>query len=93
MINVNEYFDGNVKSIGYENAEGKSSVGVMEPGEYTFGTGKPEIMTVVEGEMTVKLPGESEWKTFKTGEYYNVPGNSSFDLKIPVQTAYLCQYR
>lgn len=93
MINVNEYFDGNVKSLGYENAAGKSSVGVMAPGEYTFGTAAPEIMTVVEGSMEIKLKGEREWKTYKAGETFTVVGDSSFDLKITENTSYLCQYR
>ena len=39
MLNVSEYFDGKVKSIGYESAStGRASVGVMAEGEYTFGT-------------------------------------------------------
>ncbi|KPM47869.1 pyrimidine/purine nucleoside phosphorylase [Jiulongibacter sediminis] len=93
MIKANEYFEGNVKSLGFATAEGDSSVGVMEAGEYTFGTGKPEIMHVIEGEMSILLKGETEWKTYKAGEHFNVEGNSSFDVKTSGQTAYLCQYR
>jgi len=32
MLKVNEYFDGKVKSIALENAEGNATVGVMEQG-------------------------------------------------------------
>ncbi|MFT6880264.1 MAG: hypothetical protein ACJARG_001196, partial [Arcticibacterium sp.] len=46
MIKSSEYFDSRVKSLGYETTEGKSSIGVMEPGEYTFGTAAAEVMTV-----------------------------------------------
>jgi uncharacterized protein YaiE (UPF0345 family) len=92
MINVNEYFEGNVKSLGYSREGGKSTVGVMEPGEYTFNTGNPEVMVVIEGKMEVLIAGEDEWKTYSNGEKYDVPGNSSFQLRIPVQTSYLCQY-
>ena len=92
MINVNEYFEGKVKSIGYSRAGGKSTIGVMEPGEYTFNTGSPEVMVVIEGQMDVQLAGEESWTTYQNGEKYDVPGNSSFNLKVPVQTSYLCQY-
>jgi len=48
MITENQYFDGNVKSLGYETTKGKSTVGIINPGEYTFGTAQKEIMHVVE---------------------------------------------
>lgn len=92
MINANEYFDGNVKSLGYESAEGKSTLGVMEAGEYTFDTSLDEIMTVVQGELVVQLPGESEWKSFKKGDSFNVAANKSFNVKTKVASSYLCQY-
>jgi uncharacterized protein YaiE (UPF0345 family) len=34
----------------------------MAPGEYEFGTAKREIMHVVSGALTVKLPGSDNWK-------------------------------
>ena len=92
MISANEYFDGNVKSLGYESAEGKSTLGVMEVGEYTFDTSLDEIMTVVQGELVVQLPGESEWKSFKAGDSFNVAANKSFNVKTSVVSSYLCQY-
>ncbi|MBO9672007.1 MAG: pyrimidine/purine nucleoside phosphorylase [Sphingobacteriaceae bacterium] len=93
MITQNQYFDGNVKSLGYETAEGKSTVGVINPGEYTFGTAQKEIMHVIEGELTALLPGEPDWQSIKAGSNFEVPANSSFKIKTTVQTAYLCQYR
>jgi uncharacterized protein YaiE (UPF0345 family) len=57
MIKVNEYFDGNVKSMGLENEDGKATVGVMAAGEFEFGTSPVEYMTVVSGSMTV-LPAK-----------------------------------
>lgn len=62
MLKVNEYFDGQVKSLGFETSGERASVGVMAAGEYTFGTAAPERMTVVKGALTVKLPGHIEWK-------------------------------
>lgn len=51
MIKVNEYFNGTVKSLGYETADGPATVGVMAKGEYEFGTSTLEIMTVVTGSL------------------------------------------
>jgi len=93
MISTNEYFDGNVKSLGYTSEKGKSTVGVMEAGEYEFGTSTHETMIVVEGEMAVKLPEVSEWKTYKAGESYEIEANKKFQVKVSQQTAYLCQYK
>ncbi|TDG36928.1 pyrimidine/purine nucleoside phosphorylase [Pedobacter changchengzhani] len=93
MITENQYFDGNVKSLGYETAEGKSTVGVINPGEYEFGTANKEIMHVVEGELIALLPNQTEWKSFKSGTSFEVEANSSFKVRAEVQTAYLCQYR
>ncbi|NIF23439.1 pyrimidine/purine nucleoside phosphorylase [Candidatus Pantoea multigeneris] len=93
MLNVNEYFDGKVKSIGFEaDTIGRASVGVMAAGEYTFGTAQPEEMTVVSGALKVLLPGETEWVWFEAGTSFNVPGNSEFHLQVAESTSYLCRY-
>tara|TARA_Y100001956_G_scaffold82310_1_gene102691 strand:+ start:2829 stop:3110 length:282 start_codon:yes stop_codon:yes gene_type:complete len=92
MIKVNSYFEESVKSLGFTQGDDNSSVGVMLAGEYTFGTAAPERMTVVKGEMTIKRAGDSDWSTFKSGESFDVAGDSSFDLQLSVTTAYLCEY-
>ena len=63
MLNVNEYFDGNVKSVGFQGDPLSSSVGVMAPGEYEFGTSQNEVMTVVAGELVVSLPGSEDFQS------------------------------
>ena len=93
MINVNEYFGGTVKSLAYKSAEGKSTVGVIEPGEYEFGTSTHETMVVIEGELVALLPGQSEWKSFKNSESFEVHADSSFKVKANSQTSYLCKYK
>lgn len=92
MLNINQYFDGKVASIGFQTKDLPATVGVMVPGEYTFGTEKREYMTVVSGALTVKLPGEEDWKEFSEGETFIVEANQSFDLKVAIDTAYLCKY-
>ncbi|GAA1236771.1 pyrimidine/purine nucleoside phosphorylase [Kitasatospora nipponensis] len=93
MFKVNEYFDGAVKSIAFTAQEGPATVGAMAPGEYEFGTAKREIMQVVSGVLTVKLPGSDQWETFKAGERFDVPADSRFQVRTAVETAYLCEYR
>ncbi len=92
MLTVNEYFEGKVKSIGLQTQTLPATVGVMAPGEYTFGTDCKEIMTVVCGELKVKLPGESDWQIFIDGQVFEVEANTSFDLIVESDTAYLCKY-
>lgn len=92
MLNVNEYFDGNVKSIGFENSEGQVTTGVMAPGEYEFGTSQKELMKVVSGELIVKLPGAAEYVNYPAGTEFNVDANQKFQLKVEQSSAYLCFY-
>lgn len=92
MFKVNEYFDGKVKSIAFTTATGPATAGVMAPGEYEFGTGKKEIMTVVSGKLTVKLPGEQVWRDFPKNSTFTVAPDSKFRLKVAENTAYLCLY-
>jgi purine/pyrimidine-nucleoside phosphorylase len=92
MFNVNEYFDGKVKSLAFNSRQGKATLGVMAPGEFEFGTNTVEYMTVVSGAMEVMLPGESEWKTYKPFETFMVPKDVRFKVKMAEETAYLCRY-
>lgn len=92
MLKINEYFNGQVKSIGFSNPQCSATVGVMASGEYTFGTNQAERMHVLNGELQVKLPGSADWQSFTSGSQFEVPANSSFQLQVPVETAYLCEY-
>jgi hypothetical protein len=92
MLKLNEYFGGTVKSIALENEEGNATVGVMEAGEYTFGTSTIELMTVTSGVLEVLLPGESSWKTYKKGETFRVEKDVQFKVNAKGQVAYYCLY-
>lgn len=92
MLEVNEYFDGNVKSIGFQTATLPATVGVMAPGEYEFGTSQKETMTVVSGELLVKLPGASDFRSYPAGAGFVVEADQKFQLQVSVATAYLCTY-
>ncbi|EPF7975634.1 pyrimidine/purine nucleoside phosphorylase [Vibrio harveyi] len=91
-IKENSYFAGGVKSLGFSQQGQDVSVGVMLPGEYTFGTQAPERMSVVKGALIVKKAGEVDWVTYNIGEFFEVEGNSSFELQVKDATAYLCEY-
>ena len=89
---ANIYYDGKVTSRTVEFDDGSiKSLGIMLPGDYTFGTKEAEIMEMLSGELEVRLPNE-EWKTLNTPETFNVPANVSFDLKIKTVTDYCCSY-
>lgn len=90
---ANVYFEGKVTSrtVFFQNGE-KKTLGIMMPGEYEFSTGVAEIMEVLGGSMDVKLPGASDYKTFNTGDSFQVPANSSFKLILHVVADYCCSY-
>ncbi len=92
MLKHNSYFDGKVQSIGFERLGRSASVGVIETGTHTFSTGAPERMTLISGELEVKLPGYDEMRLYAAGTAFEVEGNSSFDVKATAPAAYLCEY-
>lgn len=91
-MQVNEYFGGNVISIGFENSEGRATSGIMAPGVYEFGTSENELMKITSGELAAKLPGESEFTTYVGGQEFKVAANVKFQVDVKEPTAYLCFY-
>ena len=90
---ANIYFEGNVTSRSYTQDGVKKSLGIMMPGEYTFGTESAEHMEIIAGDVEVLLSGmESNWEAIKSGEYFEVPANSSFEIKVNKVTDYCCTY-
>lgn len=93
MISVNEYFDGKVKSIAFEGSALPATVGVMDVGEFVFSTSQFEVMTVIDGLLRVRLPGETDYSDYSSGSSFEVPANASFDVIVARQTAYHCTYQ
>ncbi|MET8425780.1 MULTISPECIES: pyrimidine/purine nucleoside phosphorylase [unclassified Nocardia] len=90
---ANVYFDGKCVSHNIELADGTSkSIGVILPATLTFNTGAPEIMELLEGQCNVTLAGESEAVTYKGGESFSVPGNSSFQIEVVEPVHYVCHF-
>ena len=87
------YFDGKCVSHGITFADGtKKSVGVVLPATLTFNTGAPEIMECVAGSCEYKLAGTDAWVKSSAGEKFNVPGNSSFDIRVTEAYHYVCHF-
>lgn len=91
---ANIYFEGNVTSRTVYEADGtKKTLGIMMPGSYTFGTDDAEHMEIIAGHVEVEIKGEEgNVETIKGGEYFEVPANSSFDIKVLEPTDYCCTY-
>jgi purine/pyrimidine-nucleoside phosphorylase len=91
---ANVYFDGKCVSHTVTLADGtRKSVGVILPATLTFNTGAPEIMETVAGRCTIKLAGSDTWTSYGPGESYNVPGNSSFEIKVEAEPYhYICHF-
>ena len=90
---ANIYFDGKVTSRTVKFADGShKTLGIMLPGDYSFNTDAREIMEVLAGSMEIRLAGADGWRTYGAGSQFEVPANSSFDLKISQPADYCCSY-
>lgn len=90
---ANLYFNGKVSSRTVLFKDGsKKTLGLMAPGEYEFGTDQHEIMEILSGELTVRLPGSDSWQAIKGGQQFEVPANAKFQLKVTTMTDYCCSY-
>lgn len=90
---ANIYFDGKVTSRTLRFEDGSiKTLGIMLAGEYTFSTGDAEIMEIMSGEMEVQLPGSDEWITINGPQNFDVPANSSFNLKVKTVSDYCCSF-
>lgn len=90
---ANVYFEGNVTSRTIVDSNGiRKTLGIMMPGSYKFGTEAAEHMEIVSGEVEILLEQDSNWEIIKGGEYFEVPANSAFDIKVKTITDYCCTY-
>jgi uncharacterized protein YaiE (UPF0345 family) len=88
------YFGGKCVSHAITLADGtKKSVGVILPSELTFATAAPESMEGVAGECEVQLPGSTEWVRYGAGQSFDVPGQSSFRIRVAGEPYhYVCHF-
>ena len=90
LAKANVYFDGKVVSHTVQFADGtKKTVGLIYPGAFHFGTQAAERMEITAGFCRVKLAGQSQWKDYATGQLFEVPTNSGFDIEVKTG---ICEY-
>jgi uncharacterized protein YaiE (UPF0345 family) len=89
---ANIYFEGQVtsRSVNFQDGSSKT-LGIMLPGEYEFSTDDKELMEITSGELEVLLPN-SDWQSISSGESFEVPANSKFQLKVSKITDYCCSF-
>lgn len=90
---ANIYFNGAVASHTVLFSDGtKKTLGIMQPGEYTFNTGVAELMEILSGELDLQLAGEGGWRRVGGGQSFEVPANSSFTMKVQTVSDYCCSF-
>ncbi|MET0065750.1 MAG: pyrimidine/purine nucleoside phosphorylase [Candidatus Thiodiazotropha sp.] len=90
---ANIYFEGAVTSRSLQFANGESkTLGIMQPGEYRFNTGKAEIMEILSGDVRVRLKDSEEWQDYAAGDRFEVPADSAFDIQVNKVTDYCCSF-
>ncbi|PKM63237.1 MAG: hypothetical protein CVU97_01465 [Firmicutes bacterium HGW-Firmicutes-21] len=91
---ANVYFDGRVTSRTVLFQDGtKKTLGFMQSGEYEFNTDTEELMEIIGGEMDIMQKNETSFTTYKEGQSFVVPANSSFKIIVKSFSDYCCSYR
>ena len=90
---ANIYFEGNVISRDIFLKDGsKKTLGVMLVGQYKFNTVSRECIEINSGKLNVKIFGADNWQLISNGMSFNIPKNSSFEVKVLELVNYTCSY-
>ena len=90
---ANIYFGGAVASRTVIFPDGsKKTLGLMQPGEYTFNTGAAELMEILAGDLEYRVGVNGDWARISGGESFQVPANSSFTMKVATVSDYCCSF-
>jgi len=90
VAKANVYFDGKVVSHSILFPDGsKKTLGLIYPGKFHFGTDKAERMELTAGRCSVKLDGQTATHTYSTGQVFEVPAKSGFDIEVK---SGICEY-
>jgi uncharacterized protein YaiE (UPF0345 family) len=90
---ANVYFGGGVTSRTVLFADGtKKTLGIMQPGEYSFDTGVREVMEILSGRLEVQLPDSDAWISLSGGQSFAVPANATFTVRVQKLTDYVCSF-
>ena len=92
---ANVFFDGRCVSHTVTFADGtRKSCGVILPGSgsITFDVGAAEVMQTVAGECEVKRTGEDAFTRYGEGQSFDVPANTSFEIRVATPYHYICHF-
>lgn len=88
---ANVYFGGGVTSRTILFADGaRKTLGIMQPGEYSFTTAAPETMEILNGELDLKVP--EGWRRYRQGDSFHVPGETTFTVRAVTLVDYCCTF-
>jgi len=94
MKQANVYFDGKCVSHTVLFPDGvRKTIGIIFPSTLNFNTAAPEVMEINAGKCRVRLAGKDDWQTYTTGESFDVPGDSSFDIEVVEMLDYVCHFK
>lgn len=91
----NVYFGGKCISHTVQFSDGtKKTLGVILPTDspLEFKTNVPERMEIISGECRVQIAENTETESFRAGQSFYVPGNSSFKLETEEVLDYVCHF-
>ena len=91
MLKHNSYFEGGVQSVGFERHGRRLTVGVIDKGEFHFDTASAERMTVLAGELRVRIAG-GDPDRYPAGTVFEISANTGFDVSAELPSAYLCEF-
>lgn len=90
---ASSYFDGKVTSRTVLFKDGsRKTLGIMQPGEYEFGTELAEVMEILDGELEVLLPEQTQWQPIAAGGVFEIAAKQVFKVKVHRLTDYCCSY-
>jgi purine/pyrimidine-nucleoside phosphorylase len=94
IAKANIYFNGKVVSHTILLPEGrKKTLGLIYPGTFHFGTEAAERMQIVAGQCSVKLDGHDAHQRYSTGEFFDVPTRSGFEITVQEGICeYICSF-
>ena len=90
VAKANLYFDGKVVSHSIVLPDGSlKTLGLIYPGSFHFGTNAGERMDIIAGACRVRLNGSTAWTAYATGQVFEVPAKSGFDIEV---ASGICEY-
>ncbi|UCE88550.1 MAG: pyrimidine/purine nucleoside phosphorylase [Pseudomonadota bacterium] len=66
------------------------SLGLMLPGTFRFSSERAETIEITQGHCRVKLESEQAWSEYESGQTFDVPANSHYEIEVTDLLDYVC---